>query len=32
MSLNGSQELTQPKFWIGTRVLNGQHNGPNWPK
>ena len=32
MALNGLQELTQPNFQIGIRVLKGKHNGPNWPK
>ena len=27
MALNGSQEMTQPKFWIGTRVLKGNTMG-----
>ena len=32
MALNGSQELTQSNFWLDTRVIKGQYNGPNWPK
>ena len=29
MVLNGSEELTQPKLWIGTRVLIGLESKQN---